>query len=111
MQPIRAAPFHLLSLSCSRVGPTWIALPTRKPIGNQRAGTRTGGAIRCKAQRQPWHLRQPWQCGICNLQNLKEARAFESHSLRQLSPIRGSSLGIPPAFAVGLMAERNRVAR
>ena len=45
------------------------------------------GAIRCKARRHRWHLRQPWHCGTCKLQNLKEAPEFESHSLRQFSLI------------------------
>src|SRR4029450_2702584 len=47
-----------------------------------RTDSLSGGAIRCKARRHRWHLRQPWQRAICNLQNLKEAREFESHSLR-----------------------------
>jgi hypothetical protein len=28
------------------------------------------------------HSRQLWQCGICNLQNLKNPVGFESHPLR-----------------------------
>jgi hypothetical protein len=54
------------------------------------------GAIRCKARRHRWHLRQSWHCGICNLQNLKEAPEFESHSLRQtLSFIFNHLRGMP----------------
>lgn len=31
------------------------------------------------APRQRRRLRQPWQCGFCNLQNLKEAEEFEEN--------------------------------
>jgi predicted nucleic acid-binding protein len=41
-------------------------------------------AIAGNAPRYRWHSRQRWQRGICNLQNLKGAGEFESHSLRQL---------------------------
>jgi len=40
-------------------------------------------AMACKAPRHRWHSRQPWQCGICNLQILKGPVGFESHPLRQ----------------------------
>ncbi len=43
-------------------------------------------AIAGKAPRHRRHLWQRRQCGICNLQNLKEAQEFESHSLRHPLP-------------------------
>ena len=39
-----------------------------------------GSAVRataCKAPRQPWHQRQSWQRGICNLQNPRDPVGFE----------------------------------
>ena len=45
-------------------------------------------ATACKAPRQRWYLRQPWQCGTCNLQNLKGPVGFESHPLRQYKPLK-----------------------
>lgn len=56
-------------------------------------------AIACKGQRQPRHSWQRWQCGICNLQNLKEPPESESHSLRQPSPHTPCARGCdwPPA--------------
>ena len=33
------------------------------------------------APRQRRRLRQPWQCGFCNLQNLKEAEEFEENHI------------------------------
>ena len=66
----------------------WIA-------SNREPGASTSkpalGAIRCKARRHPWHLRQRWHCGICNLQNLKDRREFESHSLRHTRLARVAS--------------------
>lgn len=41
-------------------------------------------AMAGNAPRRCWHSWQPWQRGICKLQNVKEAEEFESHSLRQL---------------------------
>jgi hypothetical protein len=55
-------------------------------------GTDRAGAIRCKARRHRWHLRQSWQRGICNLQNLKDAPESESHSLRQILSFKFNNL-------------------
>jgi hypothetical protein len=60
----------------------------------------SAGAIRCKARRHRWHLRQPWQCGICNLQNPKETSESESHSLRQNLPFRLKNLQTIHVFPV-----------
>jgi hypothetical protein len=56
-------------------------------VGGQGApaGRSSVRAIAGKAPWHRWHLRQRRHCPICNLQNLKEARESESHSLRQTS--------------------------
>jgi hypothetical protein len=54
----------------------------------------------CNAARQPWQPREMWHCGICNLQNLKDQRRFESHSLRQNQSFRFKKLRLGLLFSV-----------
>src|SRR6266545_2584171 len=70
-------------------------------------------AIAGKAPRHRRHLWQRRQCGICNLQNLKEAQEFESHSLRQLLTFRFNNLQatqdpVQRSFAAAFACDENR---
>src|SRR6267142_2636016 len=56
-------------------------------------------AMACKVPRQRWHSRQPWHCGICNLQNLNGPVGFESHPLRQLIKGRTIPARQPPTHS------------
>ncbi len=62
--------------------------------------------------RHRWHPRQPWHCGICKLQNLKDAGEFESHSLRHTLAALGLG-GAEPAPVTPPLAyarrERERI--
>ena len=79
----------------------------RKPTAKTANHSSSVRAMACKAPRHRWHLRQPRHCGTCNLRNLKEAREFESHSLRQVSPIPPISREVPHGFAADMPVERN----
>lgn len=46
-----------------------------------------------KAPRHRRHSRQPWDCRICHLQNLKDREEFESHALRRASHVKSQNTG------------------
>ena len=65
-------------------------------------------AIACKAPRQRRHSRQPWECRICNLQNLKTPGGFESHPLRQTQSFAFNELAGAVGSARAMACDANR---
>jgi hypothetical protein len=64
------------SLSCTELASTRPNQETKHSAaqGLRLGASPPGGAIECKAPRRRRHLRQPWHCGICNLQNQRDYR-------------------------------------
>ncbi len=69
-------------------------------------------ATACKAPRHRWHLRQPWHCEICNLQNLKGPGGVRiPPSPPSFQPVNTASFDQPAILLATITLQRSRAWR